>query len=89
MIETYTLTQAKAKLSEIINRIIYQKGTIVITKKGQRVAAIVSIDKLDSGLEKGLIAARSVLADIDEEIATMVDTIYKTRDDELSREVSL
>ncbi|MFC1848760.1 type II toxin-antitoxin system Phd/YefM family antitoxin [candidate division CSSED10-310 bacterium] len=89
MTETYTLTQAKAKLSELINKIIYQKDTIVITRKGRPVAAIVSIDKLDSGPEKGLFAARNVLSEIDEEIDAMVDTINETRDNEVSRKVSL
>jgi len=89
MTETYTLTQAKAKLSELINKIIYQKDTIVITRKGRRVAAIVSIEKLDNDPEKGLFAAKNVLSDIDEEIDAMVDSIYETRENEISREVSL
>lgn len=89
MTETFTLTEAKAKLSELINKIIYKDDMIIITRKGKRVAAIVSINKLESGPEKGLFAARKVLSEIDDEIDAMVDTIYETRENEISREVSL
>jgi prevent-host-death family protein len=35
-----TLTSAKARFSELINRLIYQKAMITITKRGRNVAVL-------------------------------------------------
>lgn len=83
---------AKARLSEIINRLIYQKGEIVITKKGKEVAVIVPFEKyhnIRKGKQQGLILAQKALADFDLEIKAMCDLIYSERQKEKSREVSL
>jgi len=40
----FTLTEAKSKFSEIINRIIYQKERIIVTKNGKKVAMVIPID---------------------------------------------
>ncbi len=52
-------------------------------------AALVPIDELDLDEEKGLIAAKGVLAGLDSEIDEMVDFIYKTRQNEKTREVDI
>ena len=40
-----TLTEAKAKFSELINRIIFKKETFVVTKKGRKVAVVIPVEK--------------------------------------------
>jgi prevent-host-death family protein len=77
--EVVTLTEAKTKFSEIINRIVYKKERITITKKGKKVAMVIPMDEIRDEREEGLIKARGVLADVDESVDEMVDLIYKTR----------
>ena len=92
MTEMYTLTQAKARLSEIINRLIYKKGIVMITKKGKNVAVILPVEsyrKLEKRQGRGLIEAAGALAELDEEIDKMVEEIYKAREREKSRKVRL
>ncbi len=85
----FSLSEAKSKFSDIINRIIYKKERILITKKGKKVAVILSIDELKKYEEKGLIEAKGALADLDETLDEMIDHIYKVRKLEKSREVEL
>jgi len=92
MKENYTLTEAKARLSEIINRLIYHKNNIMITKKGKRVAVIMPFEtyqNLEKGQSKGLILAYKALEDIDKEVDEMCNLIYSEREREKSRKVLL
>lgn len=92
MKEVVTLTEAKAKLSEIINRVIIRKETISITRKGKPAAVLLSIEeyeKLHNNKKKGLIQAKGVLAGCDEEIDRMTQSIYESREKEISRPVPL
>ena len=89
MSDVFTLSEAKSKLSEIINRIIYKKEKITITKKGKKVAMVVPLEESKQNQEEGLIKAKGVLADIDDSIDEMVNTIYEERKRETSREVNL
>lgn len=84
----FTVTEAKAKFSEIINRIIYGKERIVVTKKGKKVAMVIPMQETDNKTE-GLIKAQGVLADLDDELDNMVDDIYKQRTQETAREVDM
>jgi len=85
----FSLSEAKSKFSDIINRIIYKKERILITKKGKKVAVILPIDELKKYEEIGLIGAKGALADIDETVDEMVDEIYESRRLEKGREVKL
>jgi prevent-host-death family protein len=89
MSEIFTITEAKSKLSEIINRIIYKKEKITITKKGKKVAMVVPLEESKQNQEEGLIKAKGVLADIDDSVDEMVNIIYEARKKETSREVNL
>lgn len=79
MSEVFTLTEAKAKFSEIINRIIYKRERIIVTKKGRQVAVIQPPEELHTLEPEGLIKAMGALPDMDEEIDDMVESIYKSR----------
>jgi prevent-host-death family protein len=89
MSDVFTLSEAKLKLSEIINRIIYKKEKITITKKGKKVAMVVPLEESKQNREEGLIKAKGVLADIDDSIEEMVNVIYEARKKETSREINL
>ena len=85
----FTLTEAKSKFSEIINRIIYKKERIIVTKNGKKVAMVIPIEKNSRNEVEGLIRAQGVLADMDESIDEMVQSIYAARKAEKGREVDL
>lgn len=92
MKEIFTLTEAKARLSEIINRLIYRKSNIMVTRKGKRVAVIMPFEtyqNLQKGQSQGLILAQKALKDIDKEMDEMCNLIYSERKREKSREIPL
>lgn len=92
MKDVVTITEAKARLSELVNRICISKEKISITRKGKPAVIILPIeeyDRLSNQQKKGLITAKGVLSDLDEEIDRLTDTIYKKREEEKSRQVPL
>jgi prevent-host-death family protein len=92
MKDVVTITEAKAKLSEIINRVHIRKDTISITKKGKPAAILLPIEEyenLRNQKKEGLIMAKGVLASLDVEIDRMTESIYKSREKETTRSVSL
>jgi prevent-host-death family protein len=91
MRNVFTITEAKARLSELISRLIYRKEKIVLTKKGKEVAVIIPFEEYQKLNKKGggLIKARGVLAGLDREIEEMSEAIYEEREKEKSREVAL
>lgn len=90
MMENYTLTEAKAKLSELISRVHFGKEKFTITRKGKAVAMVSPIaETCDDGPEEGLIRAKGVLPKIDDVLDEMIDSIYANRKDALDREVDL
>ena len=90
MIRTIAITDAKAKLSELVNQVLYNKERIYISKKGKNVAALVPIEETGKDKKEGLICARGALSELgDSEIDEMVDMIYKARKDEKSREIDI
>jgi prevent-host-death family protein len=92
MKDVVTITEAKAKLSELVNRICVSKEKISITRKGKPAVIILPVeeyDRLSNQGKKGLITATGVLADFDEEIDRMTESIYEKRKEEKSRQVPL
>ena len=89
MDNVFTLTEAKSKFSEIINRIIYRKERIVVTKNGKKVALVIPVEDNNFIEAEGLIQAQGVLADMDDDIDEMVQSIYAARKAEKGREVDL
>lgn len=84
-----TLSEAKAKFSELINRIIFKKETFVVTKKGRKVAVVIPVEKYRPEDSDGLIDAKGALAELDESIDDMVMQIYAARRTERDRKVEL
>lgn len=92
MKDVVTITEAKAKLSAIINRVIVRKDSISITRKGKPAAVLLPIEEyenLRNQKNAGLIMAKRALAGLDEEIDRMTESIYKNREKEISRPVPL
>ena len=89
MDNVFTLTEAKSKFSEIINRIIYRKERIIVTKNGRKVALVIPVEENDLIEAEGLIQAQGALADMDDDIDEMVQSIYAARRAEKGREVDL
>jgi prevent-host-death family protein len=85
----FTVSEAKAKFSEIINRIIYKKDRIIVTKKGKKVAMVIPLENNQEDPANGLLRAKGALSDIDKDIDEMVNSIYEARNKEKGREVKL
>ena len=90
MHQTYTLTEAKAKFSEIINRVFYRKEKFIITKKGKAAALVSPVnEKQDKSDAEGLIRAKGTLAQEDRLVDDMIANIYEARLQETDRKVHL
>ena len=89
MTQSITLTEAKAKFSELINRIVYNKDRFYISRKGKNVAVLMPLDEKEESKEEGLILAQRGLADLGSEIEEMEKYIYQARENDVSREVDI
>ena len=86
--KTIPLTKAKARLSDLIDRLILQKEQIVITKHGKPVAAMVPYEDWEqhlAGGREGLAAVAPPVGNLDAEIEAMVEEIYSARAKSKSR----
>ena len=90
MYQIYSLTEAKSKFSEIINRVLFRKEKFTITKKGKAVAVVAPFDEESfAESDEGLIRAKGALAQIDRLVDEMVKDIYQARSEETDRKVDL
>lgn len=89
MTHSITLTEAKAKFSELINRIVYNKDKFYISRKGKNVAVLMPLDESEASEEEGLILAQKGLADFGSEIEEMEKYIFEARKNDVSREVDI
>ena len=90
MTQTYTLTEAKAKLSELISRVHFGKEKFTITRKGKAVAVVLPVtETVDDGKQEGLIRAKGVLHKLDDVVDELVETIYRDRENAKDRKVEL
>jgi prevent-host-death family protein len=86
------LTQAKARLSELVERLIHMKEHIVITKHGKPAAALVSYEEWErqqAGTARGLAAVTGPSMDLDTEIDRMIGEIFEARAKSRPRKVRL
>jgi prevent-host-death family protein len=91
-LEIISLTQAKARLSEIVARLLYRKEAVVITRKKVPVAALVPYEEWagkESSEKTGLAAAAGALAELDAEIDKMIQAVYAARAEAKDRKVVL
>ena len=90
MTSTVTLSEAKAKLSELIGRVHFGRERLTITRKGKAVALLSPVGEEDTeGASEGLIRAKGALADADAALDEMIEAIYRQRDRATGREVPL
>jgi prevent-host-death family protein len=90
--ETIPLTKAKARLSGLVDRLIYQKEHILITKHGKPVAVLIPYEDWErraAGATGGLAAVAPPPKDLDSEIDAMVGEIYEARAKSRARKQAL
>lgn len=88
MTQTYTLTEAKAKLSELISRVHFGNEKITITRKGKAVAVVFPVNEIvNDGKEEGLIRAKGAMPLSDDVVDELVETIYRNREASADRKV--
>jgi prevent-host-death family protein len=90
--EIYNLTEAKAKLSSIISRVVFAREKVTIRKKGKNVAVLVPYEDYlkkwaETGENEGLLLAKGALADL-EDFEQFVEDIYKAREHSTDRNVA-
>lgn len=77
----FTTVEARAQLSEVINRAAFAKERLYLTRRGKRIAAVVPIEDIDvlEALEDqlDLAEARKALAEAKEKGATPWEQIKK------------
>lgn len=87
---TYTLTEAKAKLSELISRCHFGNEQFTITRKGKAVALVLPItETADKEKDEGLIYAKGALHENDAAVDELVASIYQSRERSLDRKIDL
>jgi prevent-host-death family protein len=81
--ESYNLTEAKAKLSAIISRVTFSREMITIRRKGKNVAVVIPYEeylekwgKTEEG--QGLLLAKGALSAM-EDLDQFVESIYQAR----------
>ena len=88
-----SVADAKENLSELMSRAAYNNERFLIQRRGKPMAALVSVEDLarlekESASPKGLLAAVGALADF-EELDSMVEEIYRQREQAQDRPVDL
>ena len=85
MTETLSVSEAKERLSEIVERVADSGDRFVIESRGEAVAAVVRAEDLsglqeEDGRSEGLISAVGAWSELgDDEIDSMVEEIYRQR----------
>ncbi len=90
--EKLPVTLAKARLSELVERLIINKEHIVITKHGKPVAALMPFDEWEreqAGEAGGLADAAAPACNFDSEIDQMIEEIYEARAKSRPRKVRI
>jgi prevent-host-death family protein len=91
-VKSIPLTQVKARLSELVERLILKKEHIVITKHGKPVATLLPYEEWErqqAGAAGGLAEATGPINNLDAEIDRMVEEIYEARAKSKARKVRL
>ena len=89
--ETYNLTEAKAKLSSIISRVTFARERVTIRRKGKNVAVLLPYEDylhewIKGGGSDGLLLAKGALAGV-EDFDQFVEDIYQARENSIDRKV--
>ena len=93
--ETLSVSEAKKRLSEIVERVADSGDRFVIESRGKAVAAVVSTDELsglqpEAGRSEGILGAVGILSEEDEEEwEETVREIYRQRRQAKHRPVNL
>ncbi len=90
--EIIPVTRAKARLSEIVARLILRKEAVVITRKRRPVAALIPYEdwaKKEASDRQGLASAAGVLSDLDSDIDKMMEAVYAARAKAKERKVPI
>ena len=93
MAKVISVADAKRNLSELMSRAAYNNERFLIQRRGKPMAALVSIEDLtrlekEPVAPKGLLAAVAALAEF-EELESMVEEIYRQREQAQDRPVDL
>jgi prevent-host-death family protein len=92
LVEKIPLTLAKARFSELVERLILNKEHIVITKHGKPVAALMPFEEWEreqAGQSGGLADAAAPGGNLDGEIDRLIEEIYEARSKSRARKVRI
>ena len=80
--EKIPLTLAKARLSELVDRLVLKNEHIVITRHGRPAAALMPFEEWEqqqAGAAGGLGGAAPAAGDVDDEIDRLIEEVYEAR----------
>lgn len=95
MTSSVSIAEAKATLSEVVNRVAFGHETVIISRHGRPVAAVVGIADVEELERLRAAQAPGSLAEIVgqwegfEEIAPFIDEAYAARQGDIGRDVTL
>lgn len=76
MAEVFSITEAKAKFSQVINRVIYKNEKIIISKRGKNVAVILPFEDFNHIMDDALLNAKPLLAETESTAGEIADSLY-------------
>ena len=76
MADVFSLTEARAKFSEIMNRVIYKNEKIILSRRGRNVAIILPFEDFSRIRDDELLDANPLLADTENFSEEIADPLY-------------
>ena len=76
MADVFSLTEARAKFSEIMNRVINKNEKIILSRRGRNVAIILPFEDFSRIMDDELLEANPLLADSESLAEEIADSLY-------------
>ncbi len=76
MADVFSLTEARAKFSEIMNRVIYKNEKIILSRRGRKVAVILPFEDFSRIMDDELLDAKPLLAGSENLAEEIADSRY-------------
>lgn len=77
MAEVFSLSEARANFSRIIDRVIYKNEKIIISKRGKKVAVILPFEDFNHIIDDELLEAKPLLAQAESSSEEIADSLYE------------
>ena len=76
MADVFSLTEARGKFSEIMNRVIYKNEKIILSRRGKNVAVIIPFEDFSRIMDDELLDAKPLLANSENPGEEITESLY-------------